>query len=652
MFTEPLEGINGLLFRRVFENNFNKYKSTAFSFFTIAHLLALSTLAYAAFLHLQYSIKLCRFSFNAAKSKKANLKTAAAVLGAAVFTIMAPIYALILGVLFSYAAVPVCAAKQRDWTAFALATASIIFAAAMAAAMHLRAAVSPATQELLLLASMSLALASMLRLKCGNDGGNDGGKNASRLLAFSPVLLCAAALLALRIYIAHLESRADEAAAELYKSAGFEITFDDLVAAHTNGIPMTSEPFASIFHGTNRLSSIPSPMDWRKDHASCNATSNLPPWKISDEERAAFDAYFASNAAAIELLDELTLRPDARPAGAYEKPDDLFSGTHLFTWGRLYSKRIAHAQGDGAAQRIIADARRMRNLALWTESQPRHLLNAAHAAAMRNMRFASLCAALPGLPDDALLELRAECRHDRVEPEKIYALSMMHETLCNIRMNDEFIKQANGQPNAFPKNAPLFAEAPLLSGSPFSRFCIAWLLHEKITFLRHAQAIFERSSAPLQEGATRFGHMAKSAADDRLIFRTPIHFIFLPAKTSACASAFRLAENQALFDAAIAVELHRRKHGALPGTLAALVPEFLDAEPASIFDAEPFAYDRGFIEEFQPRSEPSASKLLYTFNGFRISGSTYDNNSSRIRRDSMSVPLPLSAPPAPPDSAR
>ena len=616
IFAAPIEGSAGLFFRELLEGEIEyKFYNTLYSILILA-------LAYAAFLHLLYAIRLFRFSFAAPASKWK---------------------AAVLGALLSPAILPLCAAKQRDWNACAMAAASMISAAAMAFIMWQKFLIPPMTQELLLLVAMAFALAAMRRLKCERGNDCDRRENTSRLLAFSPVLLCAATLLALRMYIAYLENSVDEAAAELYKSAGFEMTFDDLIAAHTNGMPTESEPYAAIFSDENHLPSIPTPWDWHKNYASNYAANNAPPWDVSAEERAAFGEYFAKNAAAIALLDEVTLRPDARPAGACEEPDDMLSYWLLFKWATLYSKRISHAQifaqSAAAARQIMADAQRMDNLALWIESPPL-LINALYAAGIRNMRAARLCEALPGLPDDALLELRAKCRRDRAaDPVKFYALAMLGETLYNIRMNDELIKQSKGQPNVFSTTSFILGEIPSFVGSPFSRFCNAWLLHEKLSLLRHSRAVFERANAPLREGETRFEHMRKSAEYDRLKFRTPICRVMRLSKASACAKIFGIAETQALLDAALAVELHRRKHGALPASLDELAPEFLDAAPASVFDAAPFAYDHGFIEEFLPMSEDFTPKLLYTFNGFRICGSTYDETSYRIRRLSVSVPL-------------
>jgi hypothetical protein len=120
----------------------------------------------------------------------------------------------------------------------------------------------------------------------------------------------------------------------------------------------------------------------------------------------------------------------------------------------------------------------------------------------------------------------------------------------------------------------------------------------------------------------------------------------LTGNNAACAHVFSNFEKQALFDAALAVELHRRKHGAYPDTLAALAPEFLDAAPASIIDGAPFAYEHGdgLVETLHQRHKPWQKRETYVFDGFRIRGSTHKRDSDTQWTRQNSIPVPFDAP--------
>ena len=82
-------------------------------------------------------------------------------------------------------------------------------------------------------------------------------------------------------------------------------------------------------------------------------------------------------------------------------------------------------------------------------------------------------------------------------------------------------------------------------------------------------------------------------------------------------------------DLAFAVEQYRRAKGALPESLDALVPEFIDKVPICMSDGTPFDYEKGKLEILQQercpdsldqyRQKDAAGKPVTTFNGYRIS---------------------------------
>ena len=555
-------------------------------------------LAYAVFLHVLYSIRLCRFSFNASKVKSA-----------------------IFGVLFSAVMVPVCAVKQRNWIACALMVAASIVTTVVMFIMRIGAEpTSPLTQELLSLAALAMALSAMFRVKFEKD--------VSRLLAFSPALLVVVSLLGLHVCTWRQSRQIEAETAKLFKLAGIEVTFDDMVAVYTNGVPRTDEPYATLFSKKNALPSIPSRINRRN--------ADVPPWVASDEATEEFDAFCVTNAATIALLDEQTLRRDSRPAGAYEKPSDISFFMDFDRWNNFYGRRIAHARGDGAASQIMEDAQRMSNIIHWQESQPTLLIPSMILSNMRTMRIRRLEFALASLPNDFLLALRAECRESRIEPETHYATMIAHETVSGNWEMEELRKQANGLPNMHSD-----IKRDSFGNRPLSRFNVAWFQREQIANLRDARTIIERLNAPLSDGETRFACVSKLVANGTPSFRVPLNATILQSRVSACAQIFGDLEEQMLFDAAIAVELYRRRYGALPESLDALVPEFLDATPVSVFDNAAFTYEHGLVETLQPAFLSSQKDRIYSFNGFKISGSKYKHGSDdkRVRRKFAEAPL-------------
>ena len=552
-----------------------------------------AALAYAALLHAMYSVALCRFSFNASKMKST-----------------------VCGVLFSAAMLPVCALKQRDWPACALLAASAAAATAMALIVRMEALVPTSTQELLALAAMATALAAMRRVKCGKD--------ASRLLAFSPLLLAVVSLLALHACILRRNHRIEAETAELFKAAGIEVTFDDIFAASTNGVPMANEH-------DELLSSLP-----RAVYAPSRRDDAVPPWTISDEARAEFDAACATNAAAIALLDALALQREAHPVSASTNPCAILFPQNVATWNGFFSKRIAHAQGSDAAARIIEDARRIDNISHWTASPPipmRTLL----ATGMRNGRASRLGAALPKLPDDFLLELRAELRSNRAAPEADCVAMLVHATVYDNWELSGHIAQARGVPAAH-------SHGLFFNNSPLSRFNVAWFQREQLAILLYAQELVSLLNAPPPDAVTRFSRIMKPSAEEAFPLEISFASGAKSTKEIARAGIFSLVEYQRILDAAIAVELHRRKHGALPATLDALVPEFLDAAPISIFDAAPFTYEHGAIALRQSRLKSGQARDdACIFNGFQICGSQYATYTDGKKRNQCLISVPLEA---------
>ena len=66
--------------------------------------------------------------------------------------------------------------------------------------------------------------------------------------------------------------------------------------------------------------------------------------------------------------------------------------------------------------------------------------------------------------------------------------------------------------------------------------------------------------------------------------------MMMPAANAAFQAGARIDARSLAADAAIAVELFRRKHGKLPETLEELVPDFLPQLPLDPFDGQPLRF--------------------------------------------------------------
>ena len=557
------------------------------------------TVAYVVILFVLYSIRLYQFTFNASM-------TSATLIGSLYFLVM----------------IPVCAVKQRNWRAFALALAGIAIPVAMGIAIRQGIRIPFLMCELVNLATLAMSLAVVYSVAYKTT--------VSRWLAVSPLLVSAAALLASQTHIWRLENRVEREKAQLIKSAGITMTFDDVVAIHTNGVPITEEPYAALYSPTNAFSHA-NIIEW---HPTCSAD-----WIITEEEEADFNAFCTVAAAQIALMDELTLRRDYRPGYASRSLSDIQHppGFTMFrAWMRFYAARVALAQGADPMPRIVDDIQRMNNIIHWVESKPT-LLCGLTTLDLHNLRTETLCRVLPRLPDDLLLAVQSECRERIPELDTQFRQMMRWDALSHLRYLEESTKQGMGLPNMISNDS---------KPSSRSRLIASWLLYERLHYQRAMREFFERLDAPLPTGKTRLDYLLERGHNDKEMRRCRLPFAFAALSfTDNYALHLGAREQQTLLATAIAVERYRRKHAALPESLDALVPEFLAAVPVSVYDNAPLAYEHGLMEVPVPYSmwddDSDIAPSPYTFNGFRVSGSYYTDRhgDEKTSRQTALVPI-------------
>ena len=555
---------------------------------------------YALILSALYAVRLFRLTFGGSAAR-------AVAVGLPLFPVM----------------LPVCAAKRRDWPAFALTLAGVT-TFVVAWIMGGRVLLPLLVFELAVLAALAMLLAAMRRVDCGRDTG--------RLLAFSPLLAGAAVTAALTAHCWHLERRVEAETTRTLGLTGIGGTYDDMVAAFTNGAPITAEPYAALYSEKPKFPEI-NPA-WRAKG------DGSPPWVIPDDTRAAFGAYCVTNAALVALLDEMTARRDYRPVYPPEDPYDSPSLSQSFSLYRMvdfYATRIKFAQGLDATPMIVEDMRRIDNILRWWDDCPTFFLEVM-ATSMNGMLNTALGYVLPRLPDEVLADRQAECRRLLAASDARTRLMMRNEILTlHARFHPESLKPlAKAASHYYPM---LDWRRHMFGG--FARYYRINASRVLLANLHAAGVYLECLTAPEPEGKTRLEVLQErdTVKDVPEIFS----FVYLHSD-NLYLRLLQRREGAALLSTAIAVERYRRKHAALPGTLDALVPEFLDAVPVSVYDGKPLAYEHGLVEVVPHPDSPKPVKDLrpYTYTGFRVAGSFYALASGRAKwkQDSLQVPVP------------
>ena len=555
---------------------------------------------YALILSALYAVRLFRLTFGGSAVR-------AVAVGLPLFPVM----------------LPVCAAKRRDWPAFALTLAGVATCVAVCV-MRDRVLLQLPVFELAVLAALAMLLAAMRRVDCGMDTG--------RLLAFSPLLAGVAVTAALIAHCWHLERRVEAETTRTLGLTGIGGTYDDMVAAFTNGVPITAEPYAALYSEKTKFPEF--------NHAWRTKGDGSPPWMIPDDTRAEFGAYCISNATLVALLDEMTARRDYRPAYPPEDPHDSQSFSLVLSFYRMvefYATRIVFAQGVDAMPRIVEDMRRADNILSWLDACPTFTLETI-AAVGNGMLNTALGYVLPRLPDEVLADRQAGCRRLLAASDARTRLMMRNEILTlHARFHPENLKSLV---DATSRWYPMSDWRRYMLGG-LARYYRIGMCHILLANLHATDVYLECLSAPAPEGKTRLEVLQErdTVEDASGIFG----WVYL-CPDDMYLRLLQREERATLLSTAIAVERYRRKYAALPEALDALVPEFLDAVPVSVYDGKPLAYEHGLVEVAPHPDTPKLFKdwTPYTYTGFRVSGSFYvpASGKAKWKQDSLRVPIP------------
>lgn len=288
----------------------------------------------------------------------------------------------------------------------------------------------------------------------------------------------------------------------------------------------------------------------------------------------------------------------SRPGGATPSDGTLLEpelGNSVLEYARFLGWCAAIAARDGNLPALRADLERLTNCATIAAREP-FLIGSLLASAILTFPFVSsaIQSGLPLLPDDALDDL----------PRAVDALAAALASRCGDCIASETFFLARNILGGYwiaDLSSDLGVRNPtiaLLSFFPPSwRECLELSAQ---TDIYHYYAAFATDLLPAlalpPDAAPAAFQTALQHAEDRL---EPLPVF---AAVGAIAPKFILSGLIAPRDianflrTAVAIERHRRARGALPATLADLVPDFLPAVPLEAFSGQPFAYQPGPIE--------------------------------------------------------
>ncbi len=416
--------------------------------------------------------------------------------------------------------------------------------------------------------------------------------------AIAPVLVYTLGVAFMTLAAAWLDNRANRLDAELTNRTGVSWTLKDATDFCTNGISMTNGPYAMLY--TN---DVPFP-DWRaiklfKVHE-----------RFTQEDVDRYTKFVDANAEAIALLDELTDLAVYRPA--LDEPPGIecfFNGIfpyRLIHWARFYQWKINVAAYQGDVPMVMDCLRRLRNMYGWMDASPLPF-GQMMASVVDSIRRGGVARALPQLHTDVLRELQAEIASQLAGTPQRRRMMLMHRRVIMRKVQEEFERRVLD-------NSRMLRAVP---GLP--QTLTLWQNHERLTLLGHLQHILVAMNQDEDEFDLALQFMQSEDNISNFFVRCLgegdenwYDAMNITIRNDDCRRA-------AL--AGIAVERYRRERHALPESLDALVPEFLDRIP-SVASRKRLQYQ---VKEF----EQIVNTTTNSVNGFEISvGAT--NSSRRV----------------------
>jgi len=410
--------------------------------------------------------------------------------------------------------------------------------------------------------------------------------------AYAPVLIHVASLFVLSAIGANLERRANCLNVEVARLAGVKWTEEDAIAFYTNGIPMTTEPYATLFNSevfeNFRI----------KDYQEPTARS-----VVTKEGIKLFNEFIVTNATILAQLDAATeatyLHLAQNHLPSHENLISYFSTlSGTVNWGRFYKLKLDVAAKEGDMKTVLDCLRRLKNIRTWYETSNTPL-DGLLAGIFNSFMIHGINSSILQLPDEILPELQNDLQsYNNGVVEKI-RFNLMHQQII------------------FNKSLRFF-EAVLTNKSKakfipcFPQMIVIWRNCERLFWAEyHRQLILllEQDAPNLYGVISEFENKIDGTIPLLPVFRTsPLSCVTLNlAKKDTHATAFT----------GIAVERYRRKHSTLPESLDALIPDFLDNIPLSIFNGEPLMYRTGEFEV------PLVYEKIFTNIGYQVYGPVY-----------------------------
>jgi len=399
---------------------------------------------------------------------------------------------------------------------------------------------------------------------------------------------------------AHYERRANQMEENVIQLAGIQWTKQDALDFYTNGVSTTAEPHAALL-STNIFENL----------AKTMRTENFQ-WRFNKEHLETHLEFTAANTAHLALVDEVTRMKDFRFANALSPGEPWAPSVYshissTINWVRYYRWKLIAAEYQNNAPAMLDCLRRMRTICSWVEAAPGYP-DWLVAEAMNAITLAGTALALPQLPDEALLELR-----DDIVSHRDHSLNHLRRALVNERIvfnnTMEFITSQNVNEHIaveFDYGSRYIKKNPYMLK--------IWLNCERLAFYNNLHA-----ALLLMDGLERFtcesvDEWIDTRAHTRLIFARMME----PSQGICLIHHARSTEHCNTALAGIAIEQYRRANGALPESLDALVPEYLDSVPLSSIknDNAPLMYKHGEFE-FQDGDK------RFLVDGYMVCGPVY-----------------------------
>ncbi|MCL1909353.1 MAG: hypothetical protein FWG05_00285 [Kiritimatiellaeota bacterium] len=372
-------------------------------------------------------------------------------------------------------------------------------------------------------------------------------------------------------------ARSERIVAETAREYG--VSWEQMLHAHTNGVAEADNPHHALFTEEGEIK-----IDYslRRNKSIYDA--------VTEEDEAAYEVFLRENAEALALLDEMTAAPIEKPEAVFTKIWDIQTHGPIslpLIWARVYSLKTLFATRRGDAAAVEDAIRRRRNIADFTRRfpllTPRLVCYSLEEGRVNNISFA-----LRALPDETLESLQSEMS---CAPENARDLQRcMCEELVFYR---ELINETLTRP-VRDVGVPQWERKDRISRylAPLAYVRMLYPVFDKARgFVKQFDAPADSESQRLRRYYEMMPKLKNSPVSPWFLWG----FDYIRMLGMNLPGHIRLLEQRNAAMIGIAAERYRRAHGELPETLDALVPEFLESVPDSVFNDGPFAYERGEV---------------------------------------------------------